>query len=335
MLGRALRHAAAPFKGVSIEIRDTTFQAEIDLADAISALPEKGLVAALEDDGGRRGLFGACTTLIDALIEAQTTGRIDQTSLPPRPVTRIDEALCRDFFDLVLASLAKEGADVPGRDWPLRMRYGSRFSDRSQINLLLPEASYRQFSATVAFTGTEREAQFVLTLPADPTLAQPDDAPSPKADAAWTEALTRLVGEAPLSLEAVLLRTTLTFGEVTKLGTGDVLPFDQIDLKSVHLEDGAGRPLISGRLGQLRGKRAVCVAGATAGETLAPKLPDPAAPPMAAGPAAPPLNTGPAAPTLDTGAASSLASPPGELAPLGAVSDPPVPPSLPPLPSLS
>jgi flagellar motor switch protein FliM len=78
-----------------VEVRE-----HVDLSDARSDLPQDGLIAVLEDGGGARGLIALSHGTVDALVEVQTTGRVDPRNLPPRPVTRIDEALCRDFIDL-------------------------------------------------------------------------------------------------------------------------------------------------------------------------------------------------------------------------------------------
>jgi flagellar motor switch protein FliM len=85
---------------------------------ALDGLPDHGLIAVLEDRDGARGLIALSHGTIDALVEVQTTGRVDARELPPRPVTRIDEALCRDFIDLSLAAFSRETERVEDRDWP-------------------------------------------------------------------------------------------------------------------------------------------------------------------------------------------------------------------------
>ncbi len=164
-LGRALRHASTPFEGLGLMPGAITVTAGCDLDALVAGLPDHGLISALEAEGGARGLLAVGPGLIDALVEVQTTGRIEAADLPPRPVTRIDEALVRDFIDLALAALGREAAGIAGRDWPARMAYGSRIRDRGQINLLMPEGAYTLMSADLGFDGVERRSRVVLAVP--------------------------------------------------------------------------------------------------------------------------------------------------------------------------
>jgi flagellar motor switch protein FliM len=256
-LGRALRHAATPFEGLGLIPGKITVEVGQDLDAAIAALPDHGLVAALEQEGSR-GLLGLAPGLVDALVEVQTTGRVEAAELPPRQVTRIDEALARDFIDLVLAAFAREAATIEARDWPDRLGYGSRIRDRGQVSLLLPEASYTVLSADLGFDGVERRTRLVLVLPSNPALARKvaPDRPRP-VDPAWVAARTGLIETLRLPLEVVLMRVTQPLCEVQRLAVGDLLPFGVADLQEVSLETLEGRVLAHGRLGQLGGRRAL------------------------------------------------------------------------------
>lgn len=256
-LGRALRHAATPFEGLGLMPGAVTVEVGQTLDAAIAALPDHGLVAALEE-GGDRGLLGLSPGLLDALVEVQTTGRVEATELPPRAVTRIDEALARDFIDLALAAFARETAGIEGGDWPARMGYGSRIRDRGQINLLLPEGAYAVLSADIGFDGVARRGRFTLALPGDPARLRgggPD--PACKADPDWVAARLCMVEALRLPLEVVLMRVTRPLGAVERLAVGDLLPFDGAELQHAALETVDGRVLIHGKLGQSGGRRAL------------------------------------------------------------------------------
>jgi len=258
-LGRALRHAATPFEGLGLRPGEITVARGGGLEAAIAALPDPGLVAVLEE-GGARGLLGLSPGLIDALVEVQTTGRVEAESLPSRPVTRIDEALARDFIDLALAAFARETAAVTGRDWPPRMSYGSRVRDRGQLNLLLPEGVYTVLAADLALADTVRRARVVLALPRDPALAADTVLPPARAaDPGWVAARARMLDTLRLPLEVVLMRLTRPLAEVQGLAVGDLMPFGLADLQQAALETGEGRVLAHGRLGQLGGRRAICL----------------------------------------------------------------------------
>lgn len=299
VFGRALRRAAGPFDGLGLLLGPVTVEAAQPLEAAIAALPDQGLVAALEDGGGQRGLMGLSPGLVDALVEVQTTGRVEAAELAPRPVTRIDEALARDFLDLALAGFAQEGQGIEGRDWPERMGYGSRIRDRGQINLLLPEGGYMILGADLGFEGVERRARLVLVLPQAASLsAAAGSARAKPADAAWLAARARIMAEIRLPFEVVLLRLTRPLAEVQKLAVGDLFPFSPADLQEVALEDGQGRAHLHGRLGQIGGRRALRLPGAVPVGMPAPP-PQPGAavalspsPPASAPPPAPRIAAG-------------------------------------------
>lgn len=256
--GRALRRAAMPFAGLGLELGQITVTTQQSLQAATCALPDQGLVAAIEDGQGRRGLLGLSPGLVDAMVEVQTTGRVEASTLPARPVTRIDEALCRDFIELTLAGFAQEGQGIAARDWPEQMGYGSRIDDRGQINLLLPDGAHTVLLGAVGFQGVSRQASFVLILPAlaaiDPK-GQGEGRSPP--DPAWLAARERILDRLDVPLDVVLLRRRQALAQVQRLAVGDLIPFAPVDLHQVALEDGQGRVLLQGRLGQLGGRRAL------------------------------------------------------------------------------
>jgi flagellar motor switch protein FliM len=261
--GRALRRAGAAFDGLGLMLGPVTVDPAQTLDGATAALPAQGLIAALEDGAGRRGLIGLSSGLVDALIEVQTTGRLDAAELPPRPITRIDEALTRDFVDLALAAFAQEGQGLDGRNWPDRMGYGSRIRDRGQINLLLPDGPYTCLQAEVGFDGVDRRARMIIALPrAVVNSATQQAGPMKPADPAWLAARARILAELRIPLDVVLLRLTRPLAEVQRLAVGDLLFFSDADLQQVALENDLGRPILHGRLGQVGGWRALRLAGA-------------------------------------------------------------------------
>ncbi|MDG4648125.1 FliM/FliN family flagellar motor switch protein [Roseibacterium sp. SDUM158017] len=256
---RTLRHAAVPFKGLHLVPGEVSVGEEVGLTHALGHLPEHGLVAVLEDRDGRRGLVALSHGLVDALIEVQTTGRVDAKGLAPRRVTRIDEALCRDFLDLMLAAFSKETEGIGNRDWPERLTYGSVFPDRAQLNLLLPERAYHLLSAEVTLGAAEgRRGQVALAVPLVAPEAGEGDAARP---AAWRDGLEAALQDAAMTLDAVLCRTTRSLQEVRSMAPGDLVFFDPSALAAVTLETPEGRRVASGRLGQMNGRRALKIAG--------------------------------------------------------------------------
>lgn len=277
-LTRAIRRAALPFALLAPEVAEVSVQGDVTLGDGVAALPEHGLLAAIEDDEGRRGLIALDHPLVDALIEVQATGRVEDTDLPPRKITRIDEALCRDFVDLMLGAFAQETAEQVGRDWPDRMSYGSKVAERGQLNLLLPDRGYRLLGVSVTLGG-RKTGDLVVLLPVDQAIVRrrAQAAPQSAAPVDWSAQMLSVLGAAPMTLDAVLMRVTMPLGEVKTLKEGDLVPFDRSDLSAVTLENDSGHVFARGGLGQLSGRRAVRFGGGGAA-TKAPASSPAAAP---------------------------------------------------------
>ncbi|WP_224815245.1 FliM/FliN family flagellar motor switch protein [Hasllibacter sp. MH4015] len=259
-LTRAVRRAAIPFEGLQAQPGEVSVDVDAGLSAAVEHLPETGLLAACEDAEGRRGLVALSHGLVDALIEVQTTGKVEEADHPARPVTRIDEVLSRDFIDLLLAAFARETRDVAGRDWPERIAYGSRIADPAQLNLLLPERAYHRLSMDLAM-GKGRKGKLFLLLPADPAIARAGTPQHSSARAAkprdWGDRMLDILRPAPLVMDAILMRTTLPLKQVDGMAVGDLIPFDASDLAAVSLEGPGGHVFVTGALGQWGGRRAV------------------------------------------------------------------------------
>jgi flagellar motor switch protein FliM len=255
---RSLRHAAVPFRGLELSPQRIEVAEHVALSAALEALPGHGMIAVLEEPDGARGILALSHGAIDALVEVQTTGRVDPRELPPRPVTRIDEALCRDFLDLCLAAFSREAAGVEDLDWPKRLSFGSRVDDRKQLNLLLPDRTYHMLDAAFDVgEGGPRQGQAVLILPRTRAPEAPPTARSGMPAEDWRETLEAALSQAPVPLEAILFRTTKRLRDVEAMAPGDTIEFDRADLLGVALGTPSGKTVLRGRLGQIGGLRAI------------------------------------------------------------------------------
>lgn len=285
-LTRALGKAGAPFDGLALTSVPDPPQWDIRPPAIVAALPAGALVVMLEAGGEARGLCALDHGLVDALIEVQTTGRVDRHRGAARPPTRIDAALTRDFLGLFLGALAGELSGRAGVDWPLALGYGAYLADPAQLDLLLPDRAYHLFSAQLDLGQGAKTGRLLLAAPVIGAAAPPaaDPMGAGAAAAAWGRAWREALLPAPVALEAVLLRRTLTLERIEALRPGDVLSFDRADVHAVEIRDATGRVRFRARLGRAGGRRAVRLTG---GAGLCPPKPPPQPPPETAKPPAP------------------------------------------------
>ncbi len=269
---RALIAAVDSYGTLSPNALDSTFHWGRDLGDLGTVMPTDGFVALLDGQvpdqtgAGEAMIYGAVALssgIVDAMVEVQTTGRVEAQTGPARPVTRVDIVLVRDFIDLLLAGCAREFGDFQARDWPLRLSLGEPLEERHRLPLTLEERDYHMWKLSLELGGGVKSGQIALTLPvigrADAVAQAPKklrkftEAERQKWRVAWGAA----IGEAIVSLEAILMRRKLPFVEVEGLSVGTVLPFTDATLTEIRLEDVTGRAVLRGRLGQKSGMRAV------------------------------------------------------------------------------
>ncbi len=253
---RALQQEAAAFRGLRLDIGSVDISLCPD-RDAAVAKVGDGMRLFLQDDRGARGLLCVSHGLGDALIEVQTTGRVDETGFAPRPVTDIDRAMARDFIDLFLAAISKESEDRGGGTWPAALRFGGPVTDHSQIALRLPDDRYHCVRIALGFSGTERTAEVMHLLPVRAPDMASDSRTCGSGDPEWAGAMRARLLAARLDLDAVLCRSWITVTDMKALAPGTLLPFTPGDLDRVQIEDKHGTVLASGRLGQVAGNRAV------------------------------------------------------------------------------
>lgn len=248
-------------------------------------LPEPlALFALVEGPGEGLGLVMVTAPVLAGLIEAQTIGRVTPADPAPRRPTRTDAAMTAGLIDRLFAEFERalgEGAEAA---WARGYRYASFLDDPRPLALLLEETVYRLFRCTVALGApAAKRGTVLLALPAAPRAgAAPRRAlaPAPTAAAAealislrepgqeaaeaaavaaarWSRALEAAVMATPATLEAVLDRIALPLASVLALRPGMLLPLPTAALERLALEGPGGRRLAEGRLGQMRGLRAV------------------------------------------------------------------------------
>lgn len=264
-LSHALERAAQDLMGLALRVTALR-EDRMGLAELPELLEERSLLAVIEGAGTALGLFALGPAAFPPLIEMQTMGRLSPAAPAPRRPTRTDAAMSAGFIDAVLAGLEAALAGQDAAAWAGGYRYASFLDDPRPLGLLLEDVGYRVFRADLAF-GEEgaRQAALVWAVPAaarKPALPHPGAPPRPgpaelAAQESWGRRMEHSVMGAQVTLDAVLHRVTLPLSSVLALRPGAEIALPAASIETIGLEGADRRVLSKGRLGQLRGQRAL------------------------------------------------------------------------------
>lgn len=257
---RALRLALARSakSEAGLALSDITVQErQMSLAELLEQPEAHALLAVLEGPGEALGVAVLCPEWLAAVIEAQTTGGVSPAAAPPRKPTRTDAALAAPFIEQTLRAFEALLAQEPDLTWAGGFRYASFLDDPRPLGYVLEEDRYRVFQIRAGLAGAGRQGALLLALPAVGRGPAPAPRPETAAPDAWAHILEAMVMELPLHLGAVLGRISLPLAEAAHLAPGQVLTLPMSALERITLEGPDGAALLTGRLGQACGKRAL------------------------------------------------------------------------------
>lgn len=235
------------------------------LAELVEGLEPRALLAMLDRDGGEElGLFAADPALLAGLVALMTTGSAPLSGDSARKPTRTDAAMVAPLVDAALAGWADDLLGSADAGWATGWRYASHLADARPLALLLDDTSYRLFQAEVALPDAGLSGRILLALPAAPRPrkgAPPPPEAAPAADTGFQQAFARQVQTVAVRIEAELVRLSLPLSRVLALQVGEVLPLAEATVARLVLRGVDGQPVAEGRLGQMRGMRAVRLCG--------------------------------------------------------------------------
>jgi flagellar motor switch protein FliM len=256
----ALARSARDLMKLPLDVVSLTLERR-SVGELLELPPERALIGVLEGPQQTMGLWVACPTVLSALIEVQTLGRVSTAPAVPRKPTRTDAAMVAEFADAALKMLESSLAEEPDLIWAGGFRYASFLDDPRPLGLLLEDEPYRVLRAEVSLAGGAKSGTILMALPAEgrgslPVLraevtAEIDPGPI------FTAQLADRVNGADSQMEAVLARLTLPISVMLALQSGEILPLPLAALDRITLEGIDGRRLAMGKLGQNRGMRAV------------------------------------------------------------------------------
>lgn len=254
---RALRLAAEKAADEDIAlvlgVRAVTRQM-LDHAGLIAEAPDDALLLLLDGPDGAVGVMMLDPATIAAVIEMQTMGQVLARPLRDRPLTRTDAAMAAPLVDGVLRRFSRNMADQPDSYWTSGFQFGAMIDDRRSLGLALLAADYHLFRMELDLGSALRQGVLNLALP---VRANPDQPRQDAANAAASLQFQKRVMTAPVRLDAVLCRLSVTLQDLGQLKVGDLLPVPPEALREVSLEAVGRRRVATGRLGQLDGMRAL------------------------------------------------------------------------------
>jgi flagellar motor switch protein FliM len=253
----ALARAARDGMALPLEVQALR-QERVSLAELVELLPERALLAVLDEGGGEGlGLMALAPDVAAAKIEMLTMGRVTPTPAAPRRPTRTDAAMIAPMIDAALAGLELALAGDADLGWAAGYRYASFMEEPRPLGLLLEDVTYRLIRAEVALARGAKAGAVLLALPEVRRLPGRPKAVPADGGARFTADLAAQVAAAEVRLEAVLTRISLPLSRVMALGQGEVLVLPLATLDGLRLEAAGGTAVAQGKLGQSRGMRAV------------------------------------------------------------------------------
>jgi flagellar motor switch protein FliM len=253
----ALARAARDQLALTMDVARLDVQTR-SLAELMEMPTERSLIAILDESGGEGlGVLAISPAILSGMIETLTTGRIAGTPPAARKPTRTDAAMVAGMIDAALSGLEtvlEGGAD---QAWAAGYRYASFLDDPRPLSLLLDDVAYRVIRVDLALAQGARGGDLLLALPLARKAAQTAVAePAPLADTFGAD-LAAQVAQTGCCIDAVLGRLALPLSRIMALAEGEVLALPCAAVDQIGLEGAGGCRIAEGKLGQIKGMRAV------------------------------------------------------------------------------
>lgn len=225
----------------------------------LERLNADGLYLLLAHGDGTFGLMVIDPDLVAGLVEVMTLGRVAARSLGPRRPTRTDGAMISDWVEAVFTAFETALDKVEDGDWARGYHKADQLEQARTAKLILERGTYRTLTLELLLTGGERKGEIALMLPAAHQRVQRGAAARAEEAAQWQSRLRTAIGGAEVPLRAELWRTRRSLKDLQNLAPGDLLVVPVSTIGRVSLRGLDGRVVVTGRLGQSGGQKAVRV----------------------------------------------------------------------------
>jgi flagellar motor switch protein FliM len=251
----AVKKAVQPMVATGLRLAKLD-ERRMTLGEFSAAMDAKGALFRLNGPPECAGLLAIDPTVVHAISAVRTTGGLPRDGLPDRPVTRIDSVVALPFLTALLAEFIGALDGLEAQRVMTGYRIGPYQSDRAAALLELEDVPYRLFSGEVTIGDGAGSGKISFLVLADPPRLKQTQTFSPN-DAEWQRRLHGSVMKAEAVLEARLEPLTLDISVLRGLKPGADLPLPPEALAKIRFVTLEGKPVATGRLGQLSGNRAV------------------------------------------------------------------------------
>ena len=229
-------------------------------SEAVSDKLEAGALHVLLD--GPNGATGGAVlggSLVGALVQQQTTGRVAASQPTERRLTATDAALCAPLIDGLFARANGLLETQPDKDLLACFRFGARIESPRVFALALGEPEYHLIRLTIDVAVGTCQSNMMLILPMPGAQEMPMSPEAEECAVSRNRNFQTAVMGLRAELSAVLCRVQLPLSRLSELAPGNTLDvpadaFDEVELLSIE-----GRTIAKGAMGQVDGHRALMI----------------------------------------------------------------------------
>ncbi|MEL6640802.1 MAG: FliM/FliN family flagellar motor C-terminal domain-containing protein [Pseudomonadota bacterium] len=235
----------------------------LELEAMLALIDDEMMLVGMVEHGVLQGVSALDLQLRSALIEVQTIGLVLASGVDDRPATGTDAMMAEPLLNAILKHLTETTPRTPLEGWGFGLSPQGQVESKRAAGLILPERPYRVIQMTIDLQVDGRQGALILALPDH--VSQSIDVPAPTpVDADWTTRFQAAVNAAPVRLAAELHRFKAPLHAVQDFAVDQVIPLTGCDVTSVKLRATDGRKVVTARLGQSGGMRAVRIEQAAA-----------------------------------------------------------------------
>jgi flagellar motor switch protein FliM len=228
------------------------------MADLLSEVQPTHLIALMQGAEGRMGLALLDPPLLTGVIEVQMTGRVGSAAVIDRVPTPTDAAIAAGLVDAWCVAFDEAAADMTTPSPCAGARFAAHLPDARSALLTLAEGEFRVMRLSLDLGSGARQGSLTLAMPVSAPAVSRKPGGADREEPLGV-ALGRILMDSPAAMEVVLHRFRLPYAAIRDMVPGDTVEIPLAALTSVSVETPDGRHLARARLGQVDGRKAICL----------------------------------------------------------------------------